>query len=55
MKLPGFYAAIADKIIAGRPYNSKARLVANNIISMEVYDGLRTQIWARQKPETKTR
>ncbi|MBI2317344.1 MAG: helix-hairpin-helix domain-containing protein [Betaproteobacteria bacterium] len=36
MKLPGIGEAEADKIIAGRPFPTKARLVTNNIISIEV-------------------
>ena len=50
-KLPGIRDAEADKIVAGRPYLSKAHLVTRNIISQEVYDGIRTLIVAKQKPE----
>ena len=50
-KLPGVRDAEADKIVAGRPYLSKAHLVTRNIISQEVYDGIRTLIVAKQKPE----
>ena len=49
MKLPGIGEAEADKIIAGRPYPTKARLVTNNIISIEVYDKLKHRVVARQK------
>lgn len=49
MKLPGIGAAEADKIVAGRPYPTKARLVTNNIISIEVYDKLKHRVVARQK------
>jgi len=50
-KLPGIRDAEADKIVAGRPYLSKAHLVTRNVISQEVYDGIRTLIVAKQKPE----
>lgn len=49
MKLPGIGNAEADKIIAGRPYLSKARLATQNIIDREVYEKLKTQVVARQK------
>ena len=47
-KLPGIGEAEADKIIAGRPYGSKAHLVTRNIISAEIYQGLRQQVIAKQ-------
>jgi len=49
MKLPGVSDAEADKIIAGRPYLTKTRLVTKNILSMDVYQGLKKLIIARQK------
>lgn len=49
MKLPGIGEAEADKIIAGRPYPTKARLATNNIVSMEVYEKLKKRVIARQK------
>ena len=45
-KLPGIGDAEAEKIIAGRPYGSKAWLVTNNIISEGLYDSLKTLIAA---------
>jgi DNA uptake protein ComE-like DNA-binding protein len=48
-KLPGIGDAQADKIIAGRPYLSKAHLQTRNIVSPLVYQGLREQVVARQK------
>jgi len=48
-KLPGISDAVADKIIAGRPYNTKARLVSNKVISLEEYDALKKLIIAKQK------
>ena len=49
MKLPGISDAIADKIVAGRPYNTKARLVTNKIITLKAYGDLKNLIIARQK------
>jgi len=49
MKLPGIGAAEADKIIAGRPFPTKARLVTNNIISIEDYNKLKHRVVARQE------
>jgi len=46
--LTGITDAYADKIIAGRPYKSKAFLVTNNIIPESLFQTLRTRIVARQ-------
>jgi len=46
--LPGIKDAEADKIIAGRPYGSKAWLVSNNIIDAGVYAGLKDRVIAKQ-------
>ena len=48
-KLPGISDADAAKIIAGRPYLSKANLTTRNIITREAYESLKTQVIARQK------
>ena len=48
-KLPGIDDATADKIIAGRPYNTKARLVTNKIITMGTYGNIKQLIIAKQK------
>lgn len=48
-KLPGIGDAEADRIIAGRPYLTKAHLQTHNIVSPLVYQGLREQVVARQK------
>ena len=40
MKLPGISDAEADKIIAGRPFGSKAWLVTKKIIPMETYQAV---------------
>ena len=47
--LPGVTDAEADKIIAGRPYLSKAHLVTRNIISAGAYENIRMQVIARPK------
>ncbi|WP_257310786.1 ComEA family DNA-binding protein [Geothrix fuzhouensis] len=54
--LPGITDAYADKIIAGRPYPSKAFLVTKNILPNDLFQTLRKQIVARQpaaKPQTR--
>jgi competence protein ComEA len=48
-KLPGIGDADADKIIAGRPYLTKAHLVTHNIISAGVYQTIQQMVVARQK------
>ena len=48
-KLPGIGDADADRIIAGRPYLSKAHLQTHNIISPMQYQALREFVVARQK------
>lgn len=47
-KLPGISDAQAAKIIAGRPYGSKAWLVSHNIIDLAAYEQLKDQVIARQ-------
>ena len=46
--LPGISDAEAAKIIAGRPYGSKAFLVTQNIVSADVYGGIKGLIIAKQ-------
>lgn len=43
-KVPGITDAIADQIIAGRPYLSKAHLVTRNIVPMSLYLTIKNQI-----------
>lgn len=47
--LPGISDAEADKIIAGRPYLSKANLVSRNIIPEGTYHRLKALVIAKQK------
>jgi DNA uptake protein ComE-like DNA-binding protein len=42
--LPGITPELADKIIAGRPYNSKAFLVTRKIVPDTVYEYIRKRI-----------
>jgi len=48
-QIPGVSDAVADKIIAGRPYLSKAHLVTHKIISGAQYAEIKDLIIARQK------
>jgi competence protein ComEA len=48
-KLPGIGDAEAARIIAGRPYLSKAHLQTHNIISPMQYQAVREFVVARQK------
>lgn len=48
--LPGISDELADKIIAGRPYLSKAHLLTHKVVPEDIYAGLRTQVIAKQKP-----
>ena len=47
-KLPGIGDGEADKIIAGRPYLSKANLVTQNVLPREIYDGIKGLVIAKQ-------
>ena len=47
--LPGIDDALANKIIAGRPYKSKAFLITNKIIPPGAYQAIRDQVIAKQK------
>jgi DNA uptake protein ComE-like DNA-binding protein len=48
-RIPGIDDALADKIIAGRPYLSKAHLVTRNILSGVHYAQIKDLIIARQR------
>lgn len=47
MKLPGVGDAIADKIIAGRPYTSKAQLLSKNVVNKATYSKIRGMVVAK--------
>jgi len=46
--LPGITEAYANKIIAGRPYLTKAHLVTHKILPGTLYEALRKRIVAKQ-------
>lgn len=48
--LPGIDDAAADRIVAARPYPSKAKLVAEQVISMELFLSLKDRVVALQQP-----
>ena len=48
MKLPGIGDAVADKIIAGRPYKTKAELVSKKILTGVAYRKIRGMVVAKQ-------
>ncbi len=47
-RLPGVTEAYAAKIIAGRPYRTKAHLLTHDVLPADVYEGLRARIVAKQ-------
>ena len=54
LKLPGIDAPMADKIIAGRPYMSKSKVLTQNVIPMMNYQMIREHIFvAPVKPANK--
>lgn len=40
--------SVAAKIVAGRPYQTKARLLTNNVVSVETYNAIKDRIVAQQ-------
>lgn len=44
----GIDVALAAKIVAGRPYPTKARLLTNQIVSAEVYAAIKDKVVAKQ-------
>lgn len=49
----GIHVDIAAKIVAGRPYPTKARLVTNKIVTPDVYASIKDRVVARQDPNKK--
>jgi len=52
--LPGIGTTYSQKIIDGRPYNTKHDLVARNIIPQATYDGIKDQIIAHRTTAKKS-
>ena len=48
MKLPGIGDAIADKIVAGRPFKSKYELLQKGIVNRTTYTKVRGWVVAKQ-------
>ncbi|MDP2874831.1 MAG: helix-hairpin-helix domain-containing protein [Holophaga sp.] len=47
LKLPGISSEQADRIIAGRPFNSKFNLLTRSILPNNVFNGVRKRIEIR--------
>jgi len=56
MKLPGITDELAQKIIDGRPYKTKAQLSKKNVLTKAEYGKVRSHVIAKQeaKPEAKS-
>lgn len=48
MKLPGIGPATAEKIIAARPFKSRAQLISKNVVTKAEYHKIRTSVTAKQ-------
>ena len=53
MKLPGIGDAIADKIIAGRPYKTKADLVKSKVVTRSEYAKISARVIAKEAGASK--
>ena len=53
--LPGIDALQARKIVAGRPYFSKAQLVTENVIPAGPFQSIKHLIIAKQKTQSKSK
>lgn len=50
MKLPGVGEATADKIIAARPFKTKAELTSKGIVTKKEYAAIAMKVIAKQEP-----
>ena len=54
MKLPGIGEALADKIIAARPFTAKSELLSKSILTKAEYAKVASKVVAKQAAETST-
>ena len=54
MKLPGITDAVADKIIAARPFKSRAELTSKKVLTAKEYAKIRSMVIAHQSAESGT-
>ena len=54
MKLPGITDAVADKIIAARPFKSRAELTSKKVLTAKEYAKVRAMVIAHQSAEAGT-
>lgn len=53
--LPGIDDATAERIVAARPYPSKAKLVADQVIGFDLFLSLKDRVVALQQPTLRPR
>jgi len=53
MKLPGVTEDIAEKIVEGRPYKTKAELLSKKMVTKAQYSKIRNKVIAKQEAPAK--